>query len=78
MPSSSTYCYVLDGDVGIVSDLSGNVTNVICSEFFRPTHTCWKKRHELGGGIIKGTLAKLLDQATGSRVNFCEFTGPPE
>ncbi len=40
MSASQVHCFVLDGQVSIVSDLNGNVTNVVCPMFDRVDYTC--------------------------------------
>ncbi len=74
MSASSVHCYVLGGDVSVVSDLQGNVTNVVCPEFARLTHGCLKKNRE--SGLIGLVVRKTLDQAVGTRSAYCEFAEP--
>lgn len=76
MSASTVKCYVLGGDVTVVSDLTGNVTNVICPEFFRLSHRCEKKTRELGTGL--GLAARAADLLTGSRAIYCEFGNPDD
>ena len=77
MPASTVRCHVLDGEVTVVTDLAGNVTNVVCPQFSRMTHGCLKKNRELG--IWKIMLAKGMDRATGTtRAAYCEFGNPDE
>ena len=75
MSANTVLCHVLGGNVTVVSDLGGNVTNVVCPEFARLTHGCLKKNRELG---VVGTFAgKLTDKLTGStRAAWCEFGDP--
>ena len=75
MSANTVLCHVLGGNVTVVSDLDGNVTNVVCPEFARLTHGCYKKNRELGlVGMIAG---KMADQLTGStRAAYCEFGDP--
>lgn len=74
MSANTVYCHVLEGNVAVVSDLTGNITNVVCPEFVCLTHGCLKKNRELGTvGMI---LGKALDIVTGSRAEYCEFGNP--
>jgi hypothetical protein len=75
MSASSVHCYVLGGDVSVISDLNGNVTNVVCPEFVRITHGCLKKNRE-SSGFIAVVLKKVSDQAIGTRGSYCEFAEP--
>jgi hypothetical protein len=75
MSSSTVHCYVLGGDVGVVSDLNGKVTNVICPHFLRLNHSCALKIQETDG-VLGGVLASLSDRLTGTKVMFCEFADP--
>lgn len=76
MSASTCFCYVLDGDVTVVSDLSGSVTNVVCPEFFRLSHRCMKKTRDFG--FWSGAAARAADLVTGSRGIFCEFGDPDQ
>lgn len=76
MSASTVRCHILEGDVTVVSDLAGSVTNVICPEFNRLTHTCHKKRHDQG--FLTNIAARVADRLSGSRANYCEFSGPDD
>jgi hypothetical protein len=76
MSTNTVYCYVLKGNVTVVSDLNGNVTNVICPKFVRVSHGCLIKSGE--SGFISGTLKKVADNLLGTKANSCEFTDPNE
>lgn len=74
MSANTVYCHVLGGNVTVVSDLNGQVTNVVCPMFYRITHGCQKKNEETG---LLGLIArKFADNAAGSRLAYCEFGNP--
>jgi hypothetical protein len=60
--------------VSVVSDLSGNVTNVVCPEFLRLNHACLKKSRE--SSLVGLFVKKLADVTTGTRGSYCEFARP--
>jgi hypothetical protein len=74
MSTSTVHCHILGGNVSVVSDLNGQVTNVICPEFLRINHMCTKKVGESDGAA--GILGAALDRIAGTRTVFCEFTKP--
>lgn len=74
MSTSTVHCHILGGNVSVVSDLNGNVTNVICPEFLRINHMCMIKMREAEG--VAGGLGAILDRLAGTRTVFCEFTEP--
>ena len=75
MPASTVRCYVLGGDVTVVADMNGIVTNVVCPEFDRLTHGCLKKGRE--SSFLGLLIAKVADKASGvTRGGHCEFGDP--
>ena len=78
MSASTVFCYVLPGDVGVVADLNGQVTNVVCPEFIRLNHMCTRKAQERSSaGTLLGAAAIVLsDRTLGTRMAFCEFSKP--
>jgi hypothetical protein len=73
MAASTVYCHVLKGNVTVVTDLNGQVTNVVCPEFWRLTHGCRIKREN---SSLLGILVKrAADSTIGTRGNICEFAG---
>lgn len=76
MSSSTVHCHVLGGQVTVVSGMDGEVTNVICPQFFRPNRSCVLKK--AGKGFVTSVLSVLLDKVTGSREYYCEFCRPIE
>ena len=75
MSTSSVRCYVLGDDVGVVSDLNGKVTNVICPHFIRLNHMCALKAQQTDGAL-ETAIGSILDRHAGTRTLFCEFTEP--
>ncbi len=73
MSANTVYCHILEKKISVVADLNGNVTNVICPEFNRLTHTCFMKSKD--SSFMNNLLNKLSDQMIGSRYNYCEFMG---
>jgi len=76
MSTNTVYCHILGGNVTIVSDLNGKVTNVVCPEYNRITHTCGLKRKDSGffANVAKG----MTDRLTGTKMKYCEFDEPFE
>ncbi len=74
MPANTVHCHVLNGNVTIVSDLNGNVTNVICPELRRITNGCKAKRRN--AGFVGSLLGIYSDQTHGTRHAYCEFLEP--
>ena len=74
MSASTVYCHILKGNVAVITDLDGQVTNVVGPKFYRITHGCDKKRE--GRGFLAGVLTKALDKAADTRTAYCEFGNP--
>ncbi len=75
MSASTVNCYILGGNVSVVSDLNGKVTNVICEHFVRLNHM-WGIKAQQFDAPLSGALSAAVDRLTGSRSVFCEFTEP--
>lgn len=75
MSASTVNCYILGGNVRVVSDLNGKVTNVICEHFVRLNHI-WGIKAQQFDAPLSGALSAAVDCLTGSRSVFCEFTEP--
>jgi F420-0:gamma-glutamyl ligase-like protein len=71
MGASTVRCHVLGDDVTVVTDLAGQVVNVICPKFRRLTYNCEKKLE--GAGVVGTFLGRLADRTTGSKAVVCEF-----
>ena len=69
MPAEQVYCYVVEDNVTVVTDIDGDVKNVVCPEFSRTTYRCGVK----DTGIIRGTIKMVLDQYLDTRSYYCEF-----
>ena len=76
MPAETVYCHVLQGNVSVVSNINGQITNVICPKFYRIYYSCDLKDKD--HGFISGTLARVTDRFAGTRHVYCEFTGPKD
>ena len=76
MSASSVYCYILQGDVTVVSDTDGRVTNVVCPHFWRLTHGCNLKGNS--AGFMSYLAGKIADKVAGTRVAHCEFGEPTD
>ena len=74
MSANSVYCHILGGTVTVITNINGEVTNVVCPKFYRTTHSCSKKQKDTGfvGGIIK----RIADKALDTRTSYCEFGDP--
>ena len=72
MSTNTVYCYILDGNVSVVSSLNGEVTNVICPQFSRMTHGCLLKFEKAGGGFAYAAK-RAADQLVDTRGAHCEF-----
>ena len=55
-----------------MSDLNGNVTNVVCPMYSRMTRGCLKKVESNPSPFVIA-LKKLGDQLFDVRLNYCEF-----
>jgi hypothetical protein len=71
MGASTVRCHVLGDDVTVVTDLAGQVVNVICPKFSRPTYNCKKKLEDVG--VLGVVVRRVVDRTTGSKVVVCEF-----
>ena len=69
MPAEQVYCYVIEDNVTVVTDIDGDVKNVVCPEFSRVTYRCGIK----DTGIMRGTIKMALDQYLDTRAYYCEF-----
>ena len=71
MSASTVHCHILNGNVTVVSDLEGKVTNVVCPEFSRLTFQCLLKVRDTK--IVGGVASRVMDRLTGTRQVVCEF-----
>ena len=74
MSASTVKCHVLNGDVSVVSDLNGKVTNVVCPQFSRFDHTCNLKTQDVG--LIGRLASRAADKFGGQKMTACEFIDP--
>ncbi len=71
MSASQVQCHVLEGQVSVVADLNGNITNVICPKFDRFAYTCSIKKES--GGLLKQIAGRITDRAVGMKVTTCRI-----
>jgi len=71
MSAATVLCHVLNGEVTVVSDLQGNVTNVICPMFDRLTFHCAIKIQ--GKGAVGLGISRIADRLSGTKIVVCEF-----
>ena len=74
MGASTVRCHILGDDVTVVTDLAGQVVNVVCPEFHRLTYNCGRKL--AGSGMLGIFLSRLADRTMGSKAVACEFIDP--
>lgn len=74
MSANSVHCHILQGDVSVVSDADGKVTNVVCPHFWRLTHGCQLKQDS--SGFVSYLAGKIADKVSGTRAAHCEFGEP--
>ena len=74
MGATTVRCYVLGGDVSVVSEFDGTVVNVICPEFNRITYNCNRKTG--GAGFLGQVFGRVADRTTGTKAVACEFIDP--
>lgn len=73
MSASTVYCHVLQGNITAVTDIDGNVKNIVCPPFWCLTHGCKIKRSQ---SSVLGIITKRLkDVKLVTRENICEFAG---
>jgi hypothetical protein len=76
MSASQVQCHVLGGQVSVVADLNGNITNVICPKFDRFAFTCSIKKDS--AGFLKQLAGRMADRGLGMKVTACEFANPDD
>jgi len=74
MSADKVYCHILGGDVTVITDINGDVKNVVCPQFERVTHSCYKKSRNTG--FLGNVLKKIADKAIDTRASYCEFGDP--
>lgn len=74
MTASTVFCYVLEGNITVVTNINGEITNIVCPHFYRLTHGCNLKNQD--SGFIERVLKKMTDQALNTRSIYCEFGDP--
>ncbi len=74
MAADTVYCYVLDGNVTVVTDMKGNVNHVVCPKFNRITNHCDAKVRK--NGLLRSLFLAEFDKDLDTRVVYCEFGDP--
>ncbi len=74
--ASQVQCYVLGGQVSVVADLNGNITNLICPKFDRFAFTCAIKKEP--AGFFVQLAGRMVDRGMGMKVTACEFANPDD
>lgn len=64
MSANTVYCHILKDNVTVVTNLNGDVTNIVCPEFWRFNHGCQKKTESLGflGSIRQSYISQRVDR----------------
>jgi hypothetical protein len=71
MAITSVRCPVLGAKVMRVTDLEGNVTKVICSEYAPADGTCRLRKQARDGGPLSQLLARAAENTTDTHSIFC-------
>lgn len=73
MAITSVHCSVLQGNVTRVTDLEGNVTQVICPEYEEPTGICRLKQGATEGGPLSQLLERVSEDTLATRGAQCDL-----
>jgi hypothetical protein len=71
MAMNSIRCPVLGANVTQVTDLEGNVTRVICTEYDETDATCRLKKSASEGGRLSQLLQRLSEDSLSTRSWRC-------
>jgi hypothetical protein len=71
MAVTSVRCTVLGAKVMRVTDLEGNVTKIICTEYVPATGTCRLKKNALDGGPLSQLLERFGHEPGDTRSPHC-------
>ena len=75
--SAEIRCEVLGGNIAIITNERGDVKRVVCPEFARLTHGCYKKNRDLDLGTL--VLIRAQDLSEGrTTTGYCDFGHPKE
>jgi hypothetical protein len=73
MAIKSTRCAVLGGDVSVVTDFEGKVTEVICPQYEAMTGACRLKVQALEGGPLAQLLERVSEHGLDTRSTRCHL-----
>jgi len=71
MTISSVKCSVLGATVTRVTDLEGQMTKVICSEYVEPTGSCRLKATASQGGMLSQLLERVSENTLDTKSTRC-------
>ena len=71
MAMSSVLCPVLGAHVTHVTDLEGNVTRIICTEYDPSDGSCRLKKSAREGGPLAQLLERMSEDALNTRSTLC-------
>jgi hypothetical protein len=71
MAVTSIRCTVLGANVMRVTNLAGNVTKIICSEYVPATGTCRLKKNVLDEGPLSQLLERFVQETSDTRSLRC-------
>ena len=75
MAAATIHCPVLGAHVSRITNLEGEVTNLICSEYEESTGICRLKRHASRGGPLAQFLERESEDTLDARTERCHL-GP--
>jgi hypothetical protein len=73
MTINSAWCPVVHARVTTMTTLEGEVTNVICPEFDRPSKSCRVKKTGTLGGPLSQLLERVADESLGEPDARCDL-----
>jgi len=71
MGMSSIWCPVLGAHVTQVTDLEGNVTRIICTQYQESDGTCHLKKAAGQGGPLSQLLERMSEHTLNTRSTLC-------
>jgi hypothetical protein len=78
MAINTVECHVLGGNVTVVDNAAGKVTNIVCPHFQRQSHCCLLKVPENVsiGTFLEMVMKSIIDKTFDARSFYCEFADP--
>lgn len=71
MPIATVYCPVIRSNVTRVTDLEGQPSKVICSEYQEPTGICRLKKGAKDGGMLSQLLQRVSESTLDTKDLNC-------